>query len=163
MKVGKIIVYKINDELRGGYLVLEDGRAWSFVAGERSGEYGAYHAGFAIEGVTLEKDDRKDGDFWVTIGDPKERGEGKPIKLLKATKCQRDEDGDMVFADEPTFMGALYSNGTGVLNGFLYTVDEDEEDTPPKRSSGSGSRQKKNTSSGKGAGGNKKHKGVDLW
>ena len=138
-KVGKCVVHRINDDLIGGYLLLQNGNYWSFVASEKEGDYGNYHSGYGIEGCTIDKDERKDGEFWVTVGSPKERSEGGCVKVLKATRCRKKND-EMVFDDEPTFTGSLYASGIkGLLQGFLYQEEEDdvaeEDEEPPKKKS----------------------------
>lgn len=151
-KIGKALIHRINDELVGGYMLLENGNYWSFVASQRESSYGIYFAGFAIEGCTIEKNERKDGMFWVSINNPKERTEGGCAKVLKAARCVKDADGNFEFDEEPTFTAALYPSGVkGFLQGFMYQEDDDddeeEEEPKPKRTSSSKAKSKKSNKS----------------
>lgn len=141
LKIAEVIVTKVGNDARSGYIVFTDRTGLQFYcAGQRTLESGAVAFGGFVSPVRPDKDARTDAEYYVNFYE-NTNTESDAVLNVRITKV-RKVGGENKFDEAYYASGVMYATGTpGLLRGMLFMNEEAVQETkapaakPPRKES----------------------------
>lgn len=124
LKIAEVIVTKVGNDARSGYIVFTDRTGLQFYcAGQRTLESGAVAFGGFVSPVRPDKDARTDAEYYVNFYE-NTNADSDAVLNVRITKV-RKVGGENKFDETYYASGVMYATGTpGLLRGMLFMNEE---------------------------------------